>query len=404
MEKVVDIQPTKVDAALMSAWCGEMEDIEMSSKLLFDLQQILKYYADFLVPDKEVMVDYPVEDMPPCASVDASQVHIPLGMLVEGKIDHAISSVIHELHHIKYSDGEKQICSRIFPYIHKILKTLETEHCGNKTSVWDVIQAENTVSSEEIIDRTSRNVYAPFLYELFGDLFLLMNAIEDVRIDELQPSNLVKYRLKHERDMLKKWEVSLADGTLDPESFHGLLIRALFHFKNQRRDEGVEKMKLKFRHIVDSSPRQYVPRTMRSFAIAIQEHAGSLWREFKEQQGSSAIDEFLAGEYFNEDGENDAESCKEMELDIKDSNKCKGLDPDSVDFARHTFGEDGMEKFFEKAKELLGKDTSDKFVLSQDMWSEIQGFKDIEHIICNEPMECFKNGIEYDTLIVDCVR
>jgi len=403
MDKVIDIEPVKVDAELMSAWCGEMGDIELSPKLLFDLQQILKYYAEFLVPDKEVEIDYPVEDMPPCASVDKTQVHIPLNMLLEGKVDNAISSVIHELHHIKYSDGENRICSRIFPFIHKILKTIETEYCGNKTSVWDVIQAQNPVTSREVIERTSRNQYAGFLYELFGDLFLLMNAVEDVRIDEKQPENLLKYRMKHEKECYENFVNALDTGVLEQDSFHSLLMRALFHYKNHTRDTEVEQMPLKFHHIVDAKPKAYVKRTMRSFAKAIQEHAGSMWKAFQEESGTSAIDEFLAGEYFSdEDGK--AESCESLELDIKDSSDCKDIDSDAVDFVRYTFGEDDMTAFFDQAKIERDKDTRDRLVLSQGMWSEIEAFRSIQHIICEEPLEYFANGINYDTLIVDCVK
>ena len=69
-------------------------------------------------------MDYKYEGTP-CASVDKDQVFIPLSMLQEGRVDETISAVIHELHHIKYSYKESDICERIMPYFERILKITE---------------------------------------------------------------------------------------------------------------------------------------------------------------------------------------------------------------------------------------------------------------------------------------
>ena len=168
--ETVDIQPVKADAELMSAWLGDMEDISISPKLLFDLQTLLRHYADFLVPDKKVSIDYACEGIP-CASVDKNQVFIPVDMLKEGRVDETISAVIHELHHIKLSDGETEICRNLFPYFKRILKTVEVEHYGRKMSLWDALASHGNMSTNQIVQRELKHKYKEFIYQFFGSYY-----------------------------------------------------------------------------------------------------------------------------------------------------------------------------------------------------------------------------------------
>ena len=162
----VKLEAVKADAELMSAWLGEMEDITISPKLLFDLQTLLRHYADFLVPNKDVSIDYEYEGTP-CASVDKSQVFIPLSELQEGKVDCAIASVIHELHHIKHSYGETKICKLIMPYFERILDTVEVEHHGVKMSLWTALKSNGTFDAEDITNRKLNHTYKEFIYQYF---------------------------------------------------------------------------------------------------------------------------------------------------------------------------------------------------------------------------------------------
>ena len=235
----VEIKPVKADAELMSAWLGEMEDVSISPKLLFDLQTLLRHYADFLVPNKSITVDYKYEGTP-CASVDKDQIFIPLDMLKDGRVDETISAVIHELHHIKYSDKESLTCERIMPYFERILDTVEIEYYGKKMSIWKAVKSHGDVTASDIMQRRLEHSYKDFIYQYFGDLFLLLNAIEDVRIDEMQPKNLLKYRFKQEKIAFQKFQDLYESGDLDKDSLFGSFIDALFHLKGYGNSKLIE--------------------------------------------------------------------------------------------------------------------------------------------------------------------
>jgi|10_taG_2_1085330.scaffolds.fasta_scaffold03580_4 hypothetical protein len=398
-DKVVSIEEKKADAELMSAWLG-VDELIIDPKLLFDIQTLLCYYSEFLCPNDEVTVEYPVEGIP-CASVDDKRVLIPLKPLLEGKVDNAIASVIHELHHIKYSLGEKEICQTIYPYLHKVLTTLETEHCGQKMCVWDVVTSEGTIHSGEIIDRTSKNKYAPFMYTLMADLFLLMNAFEDIRIDEKQPTNLVKYRVKQEEECFNNFKEHLDTNLPEMNDFHGMLFRSLFHYKGWYDDLDVAKYNLSPSLIMDSDAKGLYPPVFRAFASLVQDLAGGLWEKFREETGTgfSAIDEFMAQELGGDDGNfgDGAKECEELEIGVKPTSSCPAPNSEMSSFAREVAEEDIALMY----GDTEGYEDKGRKVLSQDAWSEIQAFKQIQHTKCREKMENYPQGISYDTLVVD---
>ena len=98
---------------------------------------------------------------------------------------------------------------QIFPYAERFLNSIEVNYYGTKMSILQALFTEGDFNHKQIYDRTVDHPYAPFIYQVFGDLFLLINAIEDVRIDELQPSNLMKYRFKQEDIAFSKFEDAL---------------------------------------------------------------------------------------------------------------------------------------------------------------------------------------------------
>ena len=396
-------EPENIDAEYMNRWLGDNAKItSLSAKVLYDVQTLLEYYRDIIVPSVDVSISFPTENGSNAkASVEDSKVFIPYYMLRDGRVDETIGAMIHELHHIKWSASEKFTCALTFKYLRKLMENIDVIGM----SLAERVFSDSTLTVDDIMsekDGVPQDVM--YMRKIIGDLMFMLNAVEDVRIDEKNPRNLLKYRMKHEKHCLERFRDAIDSEVLDPHSFPGFLMRALFHYKNPERDSDVEELPLKFHHIVDATPREYIPRTMRSFADQIQEHAGGLWEQFQEAQGHSCIDDFLAGEYFDDGEGSEAEPCPEMDLDTKETNSCKGVNPDEVDFARYTFGELDQTEFFDKAKELLNQKPVEKLVLSQDCWAEIEAFKTIEHIICKEPMANFLNGIEYDTLIVDCVK
>ena len=402
----VNIEPVKADAELMSAWLGGMEDISMSPKLLFDLQTLLRHYADFLVPNKEIRVDYMSEGTP-CASVDKSQIFIPLDMLKEGRVDETIAAVIHELHHIKYSDNERDICKDIMGYFNRILDTVEVEHYGKKLSIKQALDSHGTVGSAGIIDRKLTHTYKDFIYQYFGDLFLLLNAIEDVRIDEMQPKNLMKYRFKQEKNAFAKFEELYAEGKLDKDTLFGFIIDALFHLKGMGHSDLIANSAITKDRILNvETPSQFYPPTFSTFAEVLQTHAGSLWKKFEEQESmnDSAISDFLIDETLSQEGnDSQVEGDEELGLEPKKGSDCPELDEGFNKKVRDTFGEDDIRDLLNAMNGDRGEESHlPTYVMNPQLWAEIQAFKALNHIPCRESVQQVPQGINYDTLILDC--
>jgi len=402
----VEIKPVKADAELMSAWLGEMEDTSISSKLLFDLQTLLRHYADFLVPDKNVTVEYKYEGTP-CASVDKDQVFIPLDMLQEGRVDETISSVIHELHHIKHSYKESKICEKIIPYFKRILKTVEIKHYGKKMSIWDAVSSEGEITVGGIMERNLQHQNNKFIYQYFGDLFLLLNAIEDVRIDEMQPKNLLKYRFKQEKLAFEKFQDLYESGDLDKDSLFGSFIDALFHLKGYGHSQLVVDNNLtKDSILAVEEPKHYYQPTFSAFAKVLQDHAGGLWEQYKTQESmdDTAISDYLVSDAIsNNDDGGAATEDESLDLQPKKSSDCKPVDTEVANQVRGTFGEDAIRDLLT----AMGSDENEEgeptqLLMNPQQWAEIQAFTALKHIPCREVVKELPQGVNYDTLILDC--
>ena len=402
----VKLEAVKADAELMSAWLGEMGDITISPKLLFDLQTLLRHYADFLVPNKDVSVDYEYEGTP-CASVDKSQVFIPLSDLQQGNVDCTIASVIHELHHIKHSYGEEKICNLILPYFNRILNTVEVEHHGVKMSLLKALNSQGDFSASDITKRKLNHSYKDFIYQYFGDMFLLLNAIEDVRIDEMQPHNLKKYRFKQEAICFERFQKLYDANELDKNSFFGRVIDALFHLKGYGNSDYISNSGITADRIVAvDEPKQYYPPTFSAFAKALQDHAGSLWRQFEEQTDmmTGAINQFLSEEAVEQnDGESEGvQGDEELELSPKKSSDCSPYDGQLGQDVRNIFGEEDNADLLNAMQNKDEDSPSKHLIMNPELWAEVQAFKALQHIPCREAVKALPQGVNYDTLILDC--
>ena len=92
-----------IDAEYMNRWLGESTQIEsLSPKTLFDVQTLIEYYRDIIVPTQKVSIAFPTaQSESPRACVSEGEVMIPFHMLKQGRVDETIGAMIHELHHIK---------------------------------------------------------------------------------------------------------------------------------------------------------------------------------------------------------------------------------------------------------------------------------------------------------------
>jgi hypothetical protein len=92
-----------IDAEYMNRWLGEGSKIEsLVPKTLYDVQTLIEYYRDIIVPDKKVSIAFPTDaNESPRACVSRGEVIIPFNLLQIGRVDETIGAMIHELHHIK---------------------------------------------------------------------------------------------------------------------------------------------------------------------------------------------------------------------------------------------------------------------------------------------------------------
>ena len=168
------------DAELMGSWLDGVHEVPLTSKLLYDLQCVLRYYAEIIAPGKDAVVEYPHENMTPHAKVDQNLAVVPLTDLLNGNVDETIFTVIHELGHIQHSPnshGWKVLLE------HKVSEVLKTIHHDGRT-VYDRL-----FSNDE-------REYSLRLEPFMAWTMFLVNCVEDARIDALYPVGVTKYQKK----------------------------------------------------------------------------------------------------------------------------------------------------------------------------------------------------------------
>ncbi len=181
-----------IDAEYMNRWLGDNAKItSLSPKVLYDVQTLLEYYRDIIVPSVDVSISFPTENGSNAkASVEDSKVFIPYYMLRDGRVDETIGAMIHELHHIKWSASEKFTCALTFKYLRKLMENIDVVGM----SLAERVFSDSTLTVDDIMsekDGVPQDVM--YMRKIIGDLMFMLNAVEDVRIDANTPPNLRKY-------------------------------------------------------------------------------------------------------------------------------------------------------------------------------------------------------------------
>ena len=181
-----------IDAEYMNRWLGDNAQIQsLSPKTLYDIQTLIEYYRDIIVPGTKVSISFPIgsDDGGPRASVADGKVIIPFHMLKEGRVDETIGAMIHELHHIKLSASERFTAALTFKILRHMMEQID---CGGMTMA-ERLFSDSSVTAERILDGKGGTKDIMFLRESIEDLMFLLNAVEDIRIDANTPPNLRKY-------------------------------------------------------------------------------------------------------------------------------------------------------------------------------------------------------------------
>ena len=384
--EIKDLEEVSVDADLMSSWLGDAE-IEMSPRLLYDLKTLLSHYASIIVPEKDVVVDYPV-DGTPCADVGKQKVFIPMRPLSEGRIDHTISSIIHELHHIKYSADSDSLIFFLEKFIVACLSSIEVDSVKGKCSLMDKISSasQDTPPIPMVVTGNENQFYGDFIRTIAQDLMFMFNVFEDVRIDEKQPINLQKYRDKHEKWCYEKYcEYSASRG-----EYYDALFELIFHYKGFHVSELANASGLKKETVVNGDKMNYFSEVFECFGNLYRKQVARRWNEFKNET-NSVIQEFLEQKHSeNIPGDSQA-SPNEYFDDVFDSSDAP---------AEFIDGEENFKRLFDDFRSENGE--YEKLKISSGLEAELNSFEYITVINCNEVIPSNLNGVEYDTLIVDC--
>jgi|GEM_PF-2590528 len=270
----------EIDAEYMNRWLGENSSIQtLSPKTMYDVQALLEYYRDIIVPGSKVSISFPVEkgNTSPRASIEHNEVIIPLYLLQEGRVDHTIGAMIHELHHIKLSPSERFIQNTAFRFLRGLMENIE---CGGM-SLAERVFSDSSVSRKVIFsDEQNVSNDVLFLRQAISDLLFLMNAVEDVRIDANTPPNLRKYIDKVDASARERLKEMFEDGSLDMEDLSSIGLLLLGHHKGMFESEFVAERFGDIDRIVNGDPLSLSKELFIAFQKEIAAHVRELYFKY----------------------------------------------------------------------------------------------------------------------------
>ena len=204
-----------IDAEYMNRWLGEGSKIEsLAPKTLYDVQTLIEYYRDIIVPDKKVSIAFPTDaNESPRACVSRGEVIIPFNLLQIGRVDETIGAMIHELHHIKLTPSEKFYHASSFQFLRTLMEQID---CYGMTLAERVF-SDSSITMDKILSDDECGADVNFIRKVLGDLLFLINAVEDVRIDANTPPNLRKYIDKIDKNGGERLLKAVEDGTFSNE-------------------------------------------------------------------------------------------------------------------------------------------------------------------------------------------
>jgi len=275
-----------IDAEYMNRWLkNPIEDI--SPKNLFDILTLIKHYKEFIVPDVDVSVEFPIEGTP-CCQLEKNRVIVPYYMVKEGRVDATIGAMIHELHHIKWSDSEKKIAYTTFLFVCECLKKIKLDK--NKT-LYDKVFQDPDICFDVVFnceDTTKLTWRGKFLQEVVSIIMFNLNALEDIRIDANTPLNLRKYIIKTEEKGVESYKEHIAKEGVESSDMYSLPYHLLFHHKGYVENKEVDsKFGKTEEYIVDVSPEKYIPHFFSVYGDLFLDGISELYSEFEHNKDKS---------------------------------------------------------------------------------------------------------------------
>ena len=262
---IESFEVTDLNADYLKAWL-EDDLVSIDEKTLYDLQQLISYYSNIIVSDKNVKVRYPTSfDASACADTDKDIVYIPTSTLLEGELDHTIGLMIHELHHLKLSLKGSEITEVCFFMINKVLKnTYVGDDDAGWESLYEVIQSHKPIGMSDlrmIYEGSNKKPtnYETFYIETIKGIATLLNCVEDVRIDSLTQPNLKKYIDKGDAMHAPHFVEKYNEGKFEERNIGNTGYKFLFHHKGFIEDDYIESTYPILNDLLESTPFEYIP-------------------------------------------------------------------------------------------------------------------------------------------------
>jgi hypothetical protein len=429
-----------IDAEYMNRWLGESSQVEsLSAKTLYDIQTLIEYYRDIIVPESQVKISFPVEgrNSGPRASVESGEVYVPYYMLKDGLVDQTIGAMIHELHHIKLSPSERYIKIVAFKFLKGLMDSID---CVGMT-LSERVFSDGDITAGRIFaadDNAGADIH--FLRQVLGDLLFFMNAVEDVRIDANTPPNLRKYIDKIDEGAREKLVELFENGDLKTDDITSIGYLILGHHKGMFKSEVVEERFGDTKAIVEGEALKIPLQLFEEFAPEIGKHVLETYYKYcgkpkdpKDTNGSDGspdLDSYFGGKVQGAVGdklEKEFSNLPQKQVDDAAEAEESSLDDDLEDAVSKAVAK-ALEKLAQDEEEgespnskasditlsgdinrspaeALRADVEDKekeTLMSPHLAQQVKSFKDVQVFTTTEHFN--ETPVVYDAVIFDTVN
>jgi hypothetical protein len=224
---------------------------------------------------------------------------------------------------------------------------------------------------------------------------LLLNSVEDVRIDHLCAPNMKKYIDKLDVNGSKNFIPYYEKGELDENKLMNIVYRLLYHHKGFIKDDYIDTHFGELPFILKSTPKEYIPIVFGAFQKEIEDYCKSLFQDtnLNPVDNASTMDSFI-----QQISEKSAEEAFEKSLG------------EEKQFCSDNFSDDMFEESeFDKTNDKVAKsettysqeveEGSRLLVVPRSMKASIDIFNNVDVVDCHENF----NGSEvtaYKTLLI----
>lgn len=405
--------PVSIDAEYMERWLGGAKIDSLSPKTLFDIRTLITHYRDIIVPESGVKVEFPTEQNEGAkASVDENVIFIPTHLLEDGRIDDTLGCMIHELHHIKLSDSERQTWASCFGMICKCMDSLFVQTGDDEwTSIYDIVLSDGSLTFKTLYSEdTEVTENVMFLRTACRDLAFLLNAVEDVRIDSLASPNLGKYEQKMSTRIFNEhFSPKYNEGEMNENSLFNVAFRLLFQHKGFINDSFIEERFGDKSLILNQTPKEYTPLVFKQFADVIRNHVEDLYKnkrsDFETTMGGVDYMDLYMSEKSMSDAEehllNDMSEDDKMALRAKEDSK--GIEFEDAEVTDGEVKVSIGKEIAVNLSEQRQKRNKPK-LLPATFIAEIEAFKDITVHHTTEHFDASGFKVDFSTIIFDATN